>query len=120
MLIQINEFCKFCHHTEPTSPHNFSIILTHQESESPNITALEVNLYWNNVTDVNENVSYNFTIQTKLEELNRNFHILNTSWIQHTLYYNWEYNISVTATNCLGMSVPAEIYISWDGLLDIN
>ena len=60
---------------------------------------------------------YNVTIITELEESNKSFYI-NTSWTQHTLYYNWEYSISVAAINCIGMSVPAVFHVSWDGLLD--
>ena len=61
------------------------------------------------------NTSYIITVTPESEKLNQSMHMSETSntSTQLTLFFDEDYNISVAARNCVGISEPAELV--WEG-----
>ena len=80
---------------------------------------INVNLHWNveeNNGDkrVNLNTSYVVTVIPESLESNQTIALTSNNSIQLTLFGDQDYNISVLASTCVGISEPAEIHITTD------
>ena len=108
-----------CLHAAPPQPFNITVtwVLTTAASESGVSINSEFEglLHWDiqedsDTMDFMLNTTYIITVTPESEELK--FETSNTS-TQLTLFLDQDYNISVTARNCVGTSKPAELV--WNG-----
>ena len=78
---------------------------------------LNVTLEWNNKSDpmhpgwASEISNYTITVYPSEEANPWSIFYTNNTSIPLALHYDQDYNISVMASNCVGNSTPAEIYI---------
>ena len=110
-------------HAAPLHPTlNITVITTSKLEAAHDTEAalkINVNLHWNveeNNGDkrVNLNTSYMVTVTSESLESNRTIVLTSNNSIQLTLFGDQDYNISVVASTCAGISEPAEIHITTD------
>ena len=107
-----------CIHAAPPQPLNITMTaaLTTASEFDVSIDGL---LHWDIQEDSDTmhmdvlNTSYIITVTQESEELNQSISETSNTSTQLTLFLDQDYNISVTARNCVGTSEPAELV--WEG-----
>ena len=85
-------------------------------SEEPSVESslLHWNLADNQEASPGVDVATSYLVSLSSESNQSNSTTSNTSlWL--TLFYDQDYNISVIAKNCFGISERAELHVVWDG-----
>lgn len=107
-------------YTELSRPLNITLTASFRLEESDAVSSY---LYWSgNIAESHDQNNiitnldmYTFYAVSVYSESNQSYFTTSNTSIQLTLFYDEDYNISVVARNCIGMSEPADLYVTWDG-----